>query len=236
MAAPSRSAANAPRSAARAEIEDKCRELQARLTAHPFLRRCADGSVTEAELHSFLIQQSKYSSYFTRYLCALISRLEDGDAVLKLAQNLCEELGFGDSQELPHSQMYARMLSDFGLQPQRHATAPETQALIDTMFDLCGRPAGAAGLGALCLGAEAVVPDFYSHVIAGFRSRNYPDAALRFFAIHVDCDDGHATTMFEVIEQVMERSPDARAEVFGAADVAITARLRMLDAIERAAP
>ncbi|MES2938606.1 MAG: iron-containing redox enzyme family protein [Pseudomonadota bacterium] len=232
MAAPNRAEA---RGTARAEIEEKCRELRERLTAHPFLRRCADGSVTEAELHAFLIQQGKYSSYFTRYLCALISKLEDGDAVLKLAQNLCEELGFGDTDELPHSQLYARMLADFGLQPQRHAAAPETQALIDTMFELCGRPTGAAGLGALCLGAEAVVPDFYSHVIAGFRSRNYPADALRFFSIHVECDDGHATTMFEVIEKVMEQSPQARSEVFSAADQAIAARLRMLDAVGRQA-
>jgi pyrroloquinoline quinone (PQQ) biosynthesis protein C len=220
---------------ARAEIERKCGELRARLLAHPFLRRCADGSVTDAELRAFLVQQGKYSGYFTRYLCALISRLEDGEAVLQLAQNLCEELGLGEAQQMPHSQLYARMLAGFGVRPERHATAPETQALIDTMFDLCGRAAGAPGLGALCLGAEAVVPDFYSGVMAGFRARGYPQEALHFFAIHVECDDAHATTMFDVIEKMMDHAPETREQVFQAADQAIAARLRMLDAVVREA-
>ena len=71
------------------------------LESHPFLRRCADGSITMPELTRFLIQQGKYSAYFTRYLCALISGLSDAADVLALAENLSEELGMRGDARVP---------------------------------------------------------------------------------------------------------------------------------------
>ena len=54
-------------------------QVTERLPAHPFLQRCADGGIRHKELDDFPIQQGKYSQYFRRYLCALISTLNDGD-------------------------------------------------------------------------------------------------------------------------------------------------------------
>ena len=64
------------------DISKKIKLIETRLTtkllAHPFLIRCELGQISMGELRNFLIQHGKYSRYFTRYLCALISNLTEG--------------------------------------------------------------------------------------------------------------------------------------------------------------
>ena len=201
-----------------------------RLLAHPFLQRCASGTVTLAELRRYLVQQGHYSRYFTRYLCALISQLPDGEHVLRLAGNLAEELGFGDARELPHSRLYAQMLQHFDLALEHEPATAQTQALVDTMFMLCRQPGGVAGLGALCLGAEAVVPALYARILEGFAAHGVPASRLSFFHIHVACDDEHAQTMFDILAEGCAQ-PGVVETVAAAATTAVSARLRMFDAL-----
>jgi pyrroloquinoline quinone (PQQ) biosynthesis protein C len=201
------------------------------LLRHPFLARCGDGTVTMDELREFLVQQGKYSSYFTRYLCALISHLEQSEDVLRLAGNLAEELGYGSNGHTPHSRIYADMLRGFGLTLEKHPTYPETQNLIDTMFMLCRQPGGLVGLGALCLGAEAVVPTMYARIIDGFRGCGVDMDRLQFFAMHVECDDDHAQTMYEIIARRISSSHSSRISALNAGEIAIKARLRFFDAL-----
>ena len=115
-------------------------EFTGRLLRHPFLARCSEGRATMDELRSYLVQQGKYSRYFTRYLCALMSSLEDGGDVLHLAENLAEELGFCEDDGTPHSRLYTQMLANFGIDLDKQPIQPETQNLIDTMFMLCRQP------------------------------------------------------------------------------------------------
>jgi pyrroloquinoline quinone (PQQ) biosynthesis protein C len=213
-------------------LQHTTRDFAHRLLAHPFLRRCGNGSVTMGELRRFLIQQGKYSRYFTRYLCALISQLDDSNDVLHLAANLVEELGYGaDAHNTPHSHIYADMVASFGIQLEQHIVYPETQVLIDTMFMLCRQPGGIAGLGALCLGGEAIVPAIYARLIEGFLSCGVDIDQLQFFSIHVDCDDGHAETMYEIIARKTSNSISGRISAIQAGEIAINARLRFFDAI-----
>src|SRR5262245_59868080 len=117
------------RSAVPAALQRASAQLTERLLRHPFLEGCADGTVGLDDLRNFLIQHGKYSRYFTRYLCALISHLEDGADVLRLAENLTEELGYGTDAEtrVPHSRIYTDMLRDFGIEIDKHPAYPETQ-------------------------------------------------------------------------------------------------------------
>lgn len=213
-------------------LKDITHEFTQRLLGHPFLARCATGKVTMAELRRFLIQQGIYSRYFTRYLCALISHLEEGEDVLQLAGNLAEELGYGgEVNGIPHSRLYADMLKDFEIDFSEQDIYPETQNLIDTMFMLCRQPGGLAGLGALCLGAEAVVPAMYERLIEGFRNCGVSAHRLEFFRIHIDCDDGHAETMFELITRRTRNSTSSLIGALQAGEIALNARLRFFDAI-----
>jgi len=208
-------------------------DFASQLLSHPFLMRCADGSVTREELNHLLIQQGKYSQYFTRYLCALISQLNNNKDVLQLAENLSEELGFGhdDDARIPHSHIYTEMLGHFGLNLDDAETLPETQALIDVMFMLCRQPSGVHGLAAMCLGAEAVVPSLYSRFVEGFRANGVHDDELKFFTIHIECDDGHAETMFDMLANLVQNSNANLVTARQAGEMVINARLRMFDAL-----
>ena len=226
---------SASRSSILAALESASAQLIDRVLRHPFMLGCADGTVTLDQLRGFLIQQGKYSAFFTRYLCALMSELQDGDDVLKIAENLTEELGCdGDTESrTPHSRIYADMLKMFGINPRSYSVNPETQNLIDTMFMLCRQPMGTAGLGAMCLGAEGLVPAMYSRIVQGFRHHKVDLRRLEFFTIHIECDDGHAATMYEILARQAEQSPSSLITALNAGDIAVGARLRFFDALIR---
>src|ERR1700693_4427197 len=215
-----------------AELQAAGAELTDRVLRHPFLAGCADGTVTLDALRSFLVQQGKYSKYFTRYLCALISQLDEGEDVIRLAENLTEELGWGAdaAMRIPHSRIYADMLKDFGIDMGAQPVNPETQNLIDTMFMLCLQPRGTAGLGAMCLGAEALVRAMAARIAQGVRRRGIDLRRLEFFTIHMECDDDHAATMYEILARQTEKSPSCRITALNAGEIAVSARLRFFNA------
>lgn len=205
--------------------------LTCRILNHPFMLRCADGTISVPELRRFLVQHGIYSRYFTRYLCALISALEDGADVLQLAGNLVEELGLGGGHERPHSRIYLDMLKQFGLSLDDHKPNPETRVLIDTIFMLCRQPHGICGLGALYLAAEAIVPAIYSRIVDGFVQNGISGDILDFFLIHVECDEEHSRIMFEMAKRLVRNSDERRTSILSAGDIALNARLRFFDAI-----
>lgn len=216
-------------------FENAVAELDARILNHPFVKRCGRGTATMPELSSFLIQHGRYSAYFTRYLCGLISQLDDGADVLTLADNLAEELGYGSESQTPHSKIYRRMLEDLGIALDQAPTFPETQNLIDTMLMLCQQPRGLAGLGALYLGAEAIVPSLYTKIMNGLRSCGVAEDRLEFFAMHVECDDKHAATMYAIIERMIDAAPASVLPIVSGGEAAVNARLRLFDALPRSA-
>jgi pyrroloquinoline-quinone synthase len=222
-----------PRSSILAELESAGAQLIDRVLQHPFMLGCADGTVTLDQLRGFLVQHGKYAAFFTRYLCALMSELCDGDDVLKIAENLTEELGCdGDTEgRTSHSRIYADMLKTFGVNLGAYPVNPETQNLIDTMFMLCRKPMGTAGLGAICLGAEGLVPAMYSRIVLGFRHHDVDLRRLKFFTIHIECDDGHAAAMNEILARQAEQSPSNLIAALNAGDIAVGARLRFFDAL-----
>lgn len=199
---------------------------------HPFVRRCASGEASLAALTMFLGQHGKYGACFTRYLCALISNLYDGDDVQRLASNLAEELGMAGGHVEPHSRIYARMLSDFGIDLKHTPTLPGTQALIDTMFDYCRRRNPAYGLAALCLGAESIVPALYRDLMQGFTACGIAPERLEFFRIHIECDDGHSEIMRDILARMLEQDPRQRDFVHEASTRLIRARLNFFTNIE----
>jgi pyrroloquinoline-quinone synthase len=212
-------------------LRDAQRAMEERALGHPFLEHCARGSVGMAQLRRFLVQHGKYAAYFTRFLCAVISQLPESDQVRRLAGNLAEELGFGETRGVPHAQIYDEMLRGFGIALDAEPVYAETRHLIDTMFMLCRQPGGVAGLGALCLGAEALVPAVYARIVQGFRRHGVPPERLEFFYIHISCDDDHAATMVEILDGYCAGSPLHKLSAITAGDIAVGARMRLFDAL-----
>lgn len=124
------------------------------------------------ELRLLLEHQALYGGYFSRYLCAIMANLPGNEAVRELAENLFKELGLGGGNERPHSEIYRDMLVRSGIPMNHAAPLVGTRNLIDSMFRHCRDLNPASGLGALCLGAEALVPALYSDPILAFEA--YP--------------------------------------------------------------
>jgi len=129
----------------------------AALDETPFLTRCRTGKATRAELLHFVLQHHYYSREFTRYLSALLATLADEDDRRSLVHNLFEEMGLDKPGGIPHARLYREMMASMGLDPRAGTPLPETEQLVRTMLDASSRGT-MVGLGALCLGAEAIVP------------------------------------------------------------------------------
>ncbi len=214
-------------------IESTREELCASIAQHPFLTRCRNGSITLPELKCFLVQQGYYSRYFTRYLCALMSNLDSNDHVQALMENLCEELGLTSDSPTPHSTIYKSMLHRFGLSLENAPPPlPGTTALIQTMSDHCRAPNSAKGLGALCLGAEALVPSIYSDILTGFAAHGIGGADTEFFRIHVECDDGHADTLRDIMFATAAKDQEQLKVMIAAGRTLVKARAEFFSNIE----
>jgi pyrroloquinoline-quinone synthase len=216
--------------------EEVVNELADKLRNHDFLQRCRNGDVSDSELKVFLAQHGKYSNYFTRFLCALIGNLESKEDAGHLAENLAEELGYGGSEKgEPHSKIFARMASGFGVDIEGAPTYPETEVFIDTLMRYCKAPNPAYGLGALCLGIEAIVPKLYGDLIDGFTKRGANSEDIYFFRLHVECDDGHADTMRDILQRMGEENPEQYGLAKEAAEAVINARLNFFNGVVQGA-
>lgn len=194
-----------------------------------FLTRCRNGTITRAELHLFVRQHHFYSRYFTRYLCSLMSNMSDERDRIALTHNLFDEMGF--SGGVSHAQIYRDMMSAMLTGDDGVSIFAGTQALIDTMFECCRSPRMMVGLGAICLGAEAIVPEIYTSILQGFAAVQEPEKNLDFFTIHVIADDDHALTMREIIIRELERDPRTRLDLEYGAQRAIAARVAFFEGI-----
>lgn len=200
-----------------------------------FLTRCRRGEVSGQELRTFIAQQYFYSRHFTRYLCALLSNMGNESDRMELTENLLEEIGFDEHAGVPHSQIYREMMSRMGIDPQFESVLPSTKFLVDTMYDCCRNANPLVGLAAMCLGAEAIVPHLYSQIVRGFQSQGESLENLDFFRIHIECDDGHAITMRNIIDREVGRDPFQKPLLKLTALRLLQARARFFDGVSEAA-
>ncbi|WP_281248515.1 TenA family transcriptional regulator [Paraburkholderia diazotrophica] len=203
-----------------------------RIRAHPFIVSCRAGTMRIETLRHFLAQHAKYSGHFTRYLTALMSNLQTQGDCMALAENLLEEFGLDESGSVSHAELYRTMLRNLGVDAEAEKTLPETQNLIDMMYMQCRHTDHARGLGALCLGAEAIVPELYSGILDGFMKAGVSPDHLMFFSLHIGCDDRHAETMRQIMCRLAETDNARSIAMISAGEAVVNARLRLLDALE----
>ncbi|MEB8474943.1 TenA family transcriptional regulator [Acidithiobacillus ferriphilus] len=207
------------------------KQLVDQISCHPFMCACRAGNASMDLLKRFLVQQGIYSGYFTRYLCALMANLRSNAHVRDLAQNLFEELGLAEDSQIPHFLLYGQMLEEFGLNPQEEKPTRGTLLLIDNMFSHCRQVDPAIGLGALCLGAEGLVPPMYQDLVAGFRAQGVPDETLQFFHLHISCDDDHALTLNRLMLELIDEEPECLSRIVAAGRTLVSARMTFFDDI-----
>ena len=195
-----------------------------------FLTRCRTGEISRKELHTFVEQHQLYSRHFTRYLAALLANMEDDEQRLALTRNLFDEMGLGEAGNMPHSKLYLNMMESLGL-TAGHPPLPSTRHLNDTMFECCKSPSPMVGLGALCLGAEGIVPYIYGLIINGFLSVGVSINDLLFFTLHIECDDEHALTMNDIIGKNLRDNPNTLLDLNYGAEKMIKPRIGFFEGL-----
>lgn len=194
------------------------------LTSTPFLTQCQQGTISRAALHLFVKQHQLYSRRFTRYLAALLSTLDDNEDRFELTQNLFDEMGLGEPNAVSHPALYQNMMTKMSISSDEIAF-PATQKLIDTMWQCCRAENYQVGLGALCLGAEALVPHLYSIIVNGFLATGEPLENLEFFTLHIHCDEQHSDTLCKIIDKELRKNPAAIIDLEYGAVKMIQARI-----------
>ncbi len=206
--------------------------LQHRAVCHPYLDALASGSLPDLRfaLEDFARHYYGYSAHFPRYLTALISRLEEPAHRHALLENLTEESGLYEQQELdelsalgiqadwivgiPHPELFQRFRQALGV--------ANTAAADDHIEVLCWREmflailsngSPAEAVGALGLGTETIVQTLYQPFVKAINRLGTIDPRdAVFFPLHTAVDDHHQATLKEVAS-AYAKDPQGRADL-----------------------
>ena len=188
---------------------------------HPYLTALKDGTLPDpvGALKRFAAEYAVYAKSFQNYLLIAMSKLEEQEHRSILLENLCEESGLIEEEELaeiaelgiqpewvqgvPHPELYARFRKAIGAMD-----TPETGDIARTWKELfiaqLTQANAAEALGALGLGTESIVKFFYRPLIEAIR--NHTDVSRRdaiFFELHAELDDEHGELMLKIAEDLI---------------------------------
>lgn len=186
------------------------RELQEAAARHPFwrnrlFRACEQGLLSRDDFRIVFAQYFCYSRDFTRYLCGLMANLEDDLLRARLAENLWEEGGGADPGER-HAEVFRSFLTrGLGVDLATIKFTPEARELARVYLDVCrcGDPIAASAF--LAFGTEGIVPRMYGIFVHGLTAAGIAEEHLRFFRIHMACDDAHAATLEAIVLHYADR-------------------------------
>jgi pyrroloquinoline quinone (PQQ) biosynthesis protein C len=184
---------------------------------HPYLKALALGELPDTRwaLRDFARQYYAYSAHFPRYLTAVISKLENPAHRLALMENLTEESGQYEQEELdelaaigiapewivglPHPELFRRFRRALGVMDD--AGGPEAIEMVcwrEQFLAILANGSAAEALGALGLGTETIVQTIYQPFVDAIgRIGMHPRDSV-FFPLHTAVDDHHQATLRDI--------------------------------------
>jgi pyrroloquinoline quinone (PQQ) biosynthesis protein C len=202
-----------------------------RLVNHELLLAMQNGHVSLKGVRYFLIQHHYYSRNFTRFICAILNRLESLGDIKLLLENMQEEMGIDGDNKLTHAELFQRSLRILGTHPLAEQPLPQTVDFTQCIMQLCRSENPVEGLAALCLGAEAVVPLIYKPILLALEGLKIGEEGLEFFRLHIEEDENHAITMLGILQRLTHQTPEAKRLAIQIGRQAILKRCVMFDAI-----
>ncbi|RAW93684.1 diaminobutyrate--2-oxoglutarate transaminase [Photorhabdus laumondii] len=202
-----------------------------KLVNHPLLIAMSEERITLSGMRYFLIQHHYYSRNFTRFLCALISHIDNFNDIHHLMENLREEMGVNGEGKVTHAELFQRSLMETGAQVSSIPALEETSHLASCVLNYCRSGEIADGLAALCLGAEAIVPMIYKPVLHALTHLGVAERGLEFFKLHIEEDEDHAITMMHILHNITENNEQLSKRVRAVGKNTILLRCRMFDAV-----
>ena len=188
-----------------------------RSVQHPYLLALRDGKLPDMKwaLADFARQYNGYSSHFPRYLTTVIGRLERPEHRIALMENLTEESGQYEEEELdelakigiekewitgiPHPLLFRRFCQAAGV----HELGPDSDAVEvicwrEMFLSVLSSGSAAEALGALGLGTENIVSTMYKYFLPALKVLGVPASETVFFPLHAAVDDHHQATLLEI--------------------------------------
>jgi pyrroloquinoline quinone (PQQ) biosynthesis protein C len=184
---------------------------------HPYLLALASGELPDTRwaMQDFARQYYAYSAHFPRYLTAVISKLENPAHRLALLENLTEESGQYEQEELdelaafgiesewivglPHPELFRRFRRALGVLDDD--ASPEAIEMIcwrEQFLVILSNGSAAEALGALGLGTETIVQTIYQPFVEAIgRIGMHPRDSV-FFPLHTAVDDHHQATLRDI--------------------------------------
>ena len=186
---------------------------------HPYLADLSAGNLPDLTwaIRDFAVQYPGYCAHFPRYLTMVISKLDSPEHRMTLMQNLIEESGMLDDEELavlvehgidpdwvqgvPHPKLFERFQQALGvLDSQEHTDdVLEVVCWRESFYHLLSNGSPAESVGAIGLGTENVVNKIYTPIIRAIERLGTLDRRdYVFFELHCEVDEDHHEALLNI--------------------------------------
>ncbi len=199
-----------------------------RIWQNPLLVASQAERLTLEDFQYLFGQYYYYSRNFTKLLAAALVNCDNDLHRSQLTENLWEESGRRHPEER-HAELFRRFLSrHLKIDPLEELRfEPHSIAFFENSLAACLHGTSLQAAAFLSFGTEGIVPELYHIFTKGLLAAGLSEDALKFFMIHVECDDDHAKTLqdmalfyvetpdwYEVCELAMVQALDIRDRFF----------------------
>ncbi|NQY06656.1 MAG: iron-containing redox enzyme family protein [Flavobacteriaceae bacterium] len=208
------------------EIEKLVLEAKShRAINHPYLVALKEGTLNNPYLaiKDFSIQYSGYTSWFPRFLTAAISKVSNHSHRAHLLDNLSEESGNIDTDELEllkkmdieeewvqgisHPELFQRFKKSLDISDNTKIDEA-TEIWREMFLNVLYNGSEAEVIGAIGIGTESVVKYIYEYITCGIQSHtNLEKYDYVFFELHSEIDDEHGKIMIQIAEDIVKSNP-----------------------------
>jgi len=213
-------------------IENLVQEAQNhKAVHHPYLIALKNGSFSDPcmAIKDFSVQYSGYTSWFPKFLTAAISKMNDSSHRLHLLDNLNEECGNIDSEEIEllkklgikedwvqgvsHPELFKRFKMSLDIDPELEIC--EAVEIWREMFlNVIYNGSEAEVIGAIGIGTESIVKHIYKHITLGIQTHtNLQKYDYVFFELHSEIDDAHGEIMIQIAKEMVKKNPNYYYEI-----------------------
>lgn len=162
--------------------------------------------VYSREQLSFLFQQYQhYSSNFTRFLCLAASRMDQPIHRAVVIDNLYEEVGESDIENR-HSNLLRQFLLRMGVDRSESKLESYTSLYVERCISYLAHCNAIEAASFLAWGTEGIVPELYTCFVAALKAVGLSDEEIKYFSIHIECDDGHHEALMNVALDLYHQS------------------------------
>ncbi len=186
---------------------------------HPYLTDLAEGNLPDLKwaLRDFASQYAGYCAHFPRYLTMVISKLHSPEHRTTLMQNLIEESGMLDDEEIAvlvehgidpdwvqgiaHPKLFKRFQQavDANDTDDHSNDTLEVVCWRESFYHLLANGSPAEAVGAIGLGTENVVNKIYAPIIRAIERLGTLDRKQYvFFELHCEVDDDHHEALLKI--------------------------------------